>query len=342
MILRMFKGHNGIKINRFLKENPITVFFQKHYGTIIILVVMVAVISIKSPIFFTAKNGINILRQLSLNAILTCSLTLCIISGSIDLSVGPVLSISGILFFSLLEMGYSPFIAISAAMIFGMLIGLINGLIIANTNIPPFIVTLASMYILSGAGFLYTDCKTILFSHPIIKTLGRGMVFDVLPLSFVITVVAVTICYLLLYKTKSGNYIYAVGGNEKSSVLVGIRPKTTKILVHYLSGTYAALAGILLSSRMGAATARVGLGYEADAIAAAVLGGVSLVGGRGTLGGAMVGALVLAVLKNGMTQVGIMENWQLVAKGVLIVFAVIADNIITVRKTRKLRELNKA
>jgi len=337
----MFKGHNGIKINNFLKENPLVVFFQRNYGTIIILAAMIIAISIKSATFLTVKNGINILRQLSLNAILTCSLTLCIISGSIDLSVGPVLSISGILFFSCLQMNLSTFVAIAIAMVFGMLIGLFNGVIIANTNIPPFVVTLASMYILSGAGFIYTDCKTILFSNPVISVLGKGMVFGSLPLSFVITVFAVTICYILLYKTKSGNYIYAVGGNEKSSILVGIRPKKTKILVHFFSSTYAALAGILLTSRMGAATARVGLGYEADAIASAVLGGVSLVGGRGTLGGAMIGALVLAVLRNGMTQVGIMENWQLVAKGVLIVFAVIADNIITVRKKRKLSELNK-
>lgn len=321
-------------------DNPIIKFLIRNFGVLIVLAIMVLLASMLSTTFFQYDNFLNILRQLSTNMLLTFSLTLCILAGSIDLSVGPVVSCSGIVFLACLNNNVDFGFAIVIAVIFGIIVGLINGIIIAFTDIPPFIVTLSVMYIVRGIGYLYTNSETMRGNTPLLNVLGRDYVLGFLPISLIVTIVIGLFCFILLYKTRIGTHIYALGGNAEAAVFAGINIKKIKIIVHTLSGTFAAVSGIFLCAKMYSATARIGVGYEADAIAGAVLGGVSFSGGRGTLGGAVIGALVIAILKNGMTQIGITDNWQFIMKGLLIIISVVMDTFITARKKRNLREAN--
>jgi ribose transport system permease protein len=270
------------------------------------------------------------------------ALAMCIIMGSIDLSVAGLLATSGIVMFALLvHMGINLAVSILAALIFGIFFGFFNGIIFAYTDLPPFLITLATTNIIRGIGFVYTNGKTIVANNEMVWWIGKKYLFGFLPVSLLITVICGIFVWFFLNKLRTGTYVYAIGGNLEATQNAGINVKKVKIIVHTISGFLAAIAGILLACRMESATARAGVAYEADAISASVLGGVSFTGGRGTLGGVMIGALIIAAISNGMNAMGLSDNLQFVVKGLVVIIVVFLDTAITNMRKRAVRDSNR-
>ena len=270
----------------------------------------------------------NVLRQISVNVFLACGMTMVILIGGIDLSVGSVIAISGCLCAGLItNNGIPSGLAIILAIIIGTLVGAVNGLIIANTKIPPFIVTLAMMNIGRGFARIYTNATTILVNDELFIWIGSGKIFGEIPVQLLFMVVVVIITGLILNKTKFGRNIYAVGDNQQAAVYSGINSKKVIFLVFTLSGLFAACAGILSAARTFSGQFNVGDGAEMDAISAVVLGGTSMTGGVGRISGTLIGCLVIGILNNGMNLMGIDSSWQYVVKGIVVLLAVYIDYI---------------
>jgi len=326
----------------FVIRNPVVTFLRRNRGVLVTLLLMVALVAYIAPTFFTGKNAMNVMRQLSTNMLLTMALTLCIIMGSIDLSVAATIATSGIVMLALyVHFSLPLYISIIAALVFGMVFGLLNGIIIAYTGLPPFLVTLSTTNIIRGIGFVYTNGTTIVANDDAIWWIGKKYLFGWLPFSLVMTVVCGILVWFFLYKTRTGIHVYAVGSNEEAACNAGINVRRVRIIVHVIAGVLAAVAGILLTCRMESATARAGVAYEADAISSVVLGGISFKGGRGFFGGAMIGALVIAVIGNGMNSIGLSDNWQFVVKGLVVIIAVFLDTISERLRKRSQFEANR-
>ena len=326
---------------KLIRGKSVMRYLQRNKGVLLTFLLLLVLLSVFSPPFLTPKTMLNVSRQLSTNMLLTFSLMLCILMGSIDLSVGPVVSSSGIVMLTLLASGLPLAVSMTAAVCYGAVIGTVNGALVAYTGVPPFIITMSTMNMIKGACYLITDSQTLRGDNTMLRAIGRTYLFGFLAVSLLVTVVIAFGCYILLNKTATGTAIYAIGGNPDAAKNAGIHVARVKLLVHILSSTFAAVAGVLLSARMYSATARLGDGYEADAIGAAVLGGISFAGGRGTLGGAIIGALIIAFLGNGMNSVGVSDNWQYIVKGALIIAAVFIDTMVTKNRKRRLFEQNR-
>jgi ribose transport system permease protein len=300
-------------------------YIKPKLGILFGLFIMCAALSYLSPAFLTSANFINVLRQVSTNANLAFAMTLAIIIGGIDLSVGPVLAISGTLTAGLIAMSGLPvWLAVLIGLSCGTGIGLFNGFVISRTGIAPFIVTLATMQIARGMAYVYTggnpvSCYVDSFNH-----IGGGHLGFV-PLPVVYTAVAFLGMCFLLYRTRFGRYVYALGGNRNAAVYSGININRVQVMVYGLTGFLAAVSGVVLCSRMYSGQPTIGNGFELDAIAAVVLGGTSFSGGSGTLGGTLLGVFVIGVLNNGLNLLNINSFWQLVIKGVVILLAVYVD-----------------
>ena len=258
---------------------------------------------------------------------------LAIILGGIDLSVGSVLAVSGVISASLITNNGMP---VGAAILLGCLagtaIGLLNGLIIAFTDMPPFVVTIATMNIGRGVAYLYANGNPIRVSNDTFEAIGLGYLGPI-PLPVIYMAVILVFMYFLMNKSKMGSHIYAVGGNRQAAVYSGINVRKVIIFVYTLSGLAASWAGIVLASRMASGQPATGVGYEADAVAAAVLGGTSMTGGAGKVGGIVLGALLIGMLNNGLNLLGVNSFWQYVVKGTVILVAVYID-IFRKRKER--------
>lgn len=304
-------------VKRIIKNNK---------GILVVLAILFILISIVSPVFLSVQNLITLLQQVAINVIIALGMTLVIILGGIDLSVGSIVALSGTLCVGLVEnFNLNIILAVLLSIVIGTLIGLINGKIITKFKLPAFIVTLATMNIARGAAYLYSGGRSLRSTNEIFSSIGNTRLFGVLPISILYMFVLVAIFSVLLSKTKFGTYVYAIGGNRQAASFSGIQNEKVETIVYVLSGFLAALAGVVLASRMYSGQPSVGQGYEMNAIAACVLGGVSMSGGQGKISGTFFGAIVIGIVSNGLNLVGISSFWQLVIMGIIILLAVIVD-----------------
>jgi ribose transport system permease protein len=278
------------------------------------------------PDFLTLNNLFNILRQVSINALNAFGMTFVILTGGIDLPVGSILALSSAFVAGLMTDGTSALIAVLAGLLVGAVMGALNGMVISLGKVAPFIATLATMTIFRGLTLVYTDGKPItgLSQGGWFELFGRGY-FWIFPVPVLTMLLAFAVLYFIMKKTTFGRYTYAIGGNEEAAKLMGIQVNKGKIMIYSLSGLMAALASIILTSRLNSAQQTAGTSYELDAIAAVVLGGTSLSGGRGWIVGTLIGALIIGTLNNGLNLLGVSSFFQLVVKGLVILFALLAD-----------------
>lgn len=300
-------------------------------SSIMALLIVVAIVAISIPdAFLTSSNMINIVRQMSVNGIITIGMTIVMISGGIDLSVGSVLAVSGVISCGLVSEGVNVWIAILVAIVIGPVFGIFNGFFVAKLDIPPFIVTLASMQIGRGIAYVYSKGLPIRSSNDAYNLIGNGYLsfglFEV-PIPIVLLMIIVVISYLILHKTKFGNYVFAVGGNSEAAKYAGINVTKIKFMCYVYSGLLSAIVGIILASRMYSGQPTAGEGYEMDAVAAAVLGGTSFSGGAGSIIGVLFGALTIGVINNALNLLNIPFYFQNIVKGSVILIAVLMDTL---------------
>jgi len=303
--------------------------------SLIALVLMTVALSLLSPNFLTADNGINILRQVSINMCLSIGMTLVILSGGIDLSVGSILGFAGAIAAGLVKNGlsipgtdlhlqFTTSGAILAAVFVGALLGLHNGVAITRFRLPPFIATLGMLSIARGLAFLWTGGFPITGLGADFGFIGTGAWLGV-PMPVWIMVAFAILFFVVTKRTRFGRHLYAVGGNECAARLTGLSVSRIKIAVYTLAGALAGVAGLIVTARLDSAQPNAGLSYELDAIAAVVIGGTSLSGGRGTIFGTVLGCLIIGVLNNGLFLLNVPPMLQYVIKGYVILIAVAID-----------------
>ncbi|MFL2077541.1 ABC transporter permease subunit [Marinilactibacillus psychrotolerans] len=280
-------------------------------GPLIALIVLVTVVTFLNTNFISPTNLLNLLRQVSVNALIAFGMTFVIITGGIDLSVGSTLALSGALTAGILAAGVPPVVAIFAGLLIGAALGLLNGIVITKGKVAPFIATLATMTIFRGLTLVYTEGNPITgFSDDFtFLFFGRGYLFGI-PFPVVLMAIAFGILFVLLHKMTFGRKTFAIGGNENASYIAGIKSDRVKYTVYAISGMMSALAGLILTSRLNSAQPTAGTAYELDAIAAVVIGGTSLAGGKGRIVGTLIGALIIGTLNNGLNLLGVSSFYQ--------------------------------
>lgn len=306
------------------------IYLKENLGIIIaflVLCIFLSVNPITSNSFFTQKNLFNVLRQISTNLYLACGMTMVIILGGIDLSVGSIIALSGCVAAGCVARYNLPLsVAILVGLVIGLAVGIFNGAFICKTTIPPFIVTLATMNIAKGFAYVYTGGSPVRVVTKEWQFIGAGYIGPV-PTPVVVLVVVLIVTAIIMNKTKMGRHIYAVGGNPQAAEFSGIKVAKVKFFVHAYSGMMAGLAGVVLASRMYSGQPTAGDGAEMDAIAAVVVGGTSMAGGSGKIGGTIIGGLIIGVLNNGLNLLNVNSFWQYVVKGAVILLAVFIDFI---------------
>lgn len=299
--------------------------------TLLALIVLMVVITIINPNFLTTNNLLNLLLQVTANGFIAFGMTFVILTSGIDLSVGSILALSSAITAGLIANGMPVPLAIVVALLLGGVLGMINGLLISFGKLAPFIVTLATMTIFRGATLVYTNGNPItqgMSNSYLFKFLGQGYILGI-PFPVILMFAVFIILYIVLHKTAFGKSVYALGGNEKAAYISGIKLNKVKILIYTISGVMASISGLIITSRLSSAQPTAGASYEMDAIAAVVLGGTSLMGGKGRLIGTLIGALIIGVLNNGLNIIGVSAFWQQVVKGVVILIAVMLDRLKT-------------
>jgi len=316
--------------------------YKNNFGklqSLIALFILCIVFAMLSDKFFTVANGLNVMRQISVNICIAVGMTLVIITAGIDLSVGSVLALCGAVTAGLLKNGialhsFNLFIgftilgAILAGIVVGALLGFFNGLVITKFKVPPFVATLAMLTIARGLTMLYSNGFPISSFGASFTFIGGGWLLG-LPVPVWIAALIVVAAIIVTKKIKLGRYIFAIGGNENAAKLSGININRVKIIVYTIAGALAAVGGIVVTARLDSAQPNAGTSYELDAIAAVVIGGTSLSGGRGSIWGTVLGALIIGVLNNGLVLLDISPFWQQVVKGGVILLAVIIDKMNT-------------
>jgi ribose transport system permease protein len=281
--------------------------------------------SLTSKEFLSLSNLTNVARQVSIFAIIGTGMTFVIITAGIDLSVGSLLALTGCVAMTIIDKTNGDFIGIIAGILVGAICGAVNGITVSRFRVPPFIATLAGLTVFRGLSLVITKGLPIVKFEGSFRFIGQGVIAGI-PVPVIIMVIVVIVMQLVLSRTAFGAYIYAVGGNEEAARLSGIKVAWVKFWAYVLCGLLSGLAGMILMARLSSAQPAVGGGFELDAIAAVVLGGTSLMGGRGAVWSTLIGALVIGILSNGMNLMGVHSHYQLVAKGVLIVLAVMLDD----------------
>lgn len=295
------------------------------YGIVIFLIFLIGLFSLTTQYFFTFENITNILRQISIVGISTVAMTMVIITGGIDLSVGSMLALSSIALAKMLTSGISMYIAIPITLIIGIIMGVINGFLINKINISPLISTLGTMTIYRGITYIITGGLPVYGFEKSFSFIGQGYIGKI-PVPIFILVGVYIIGFIVLYMTKFGTYVYGIGGSEKASILSGIKVDLVKYKVYAISGFLAALAGVVSLSRINSGVPNTGNGFELDVVTAVVLGGISVNGGSGKLSGVIIGCLIIGILSNGMILLNIGEYYQMVVKGLVLLVAVGIDN----------------
>lgn len=316
----------GVEIK---KRNQSYKQFVSTFGSLIGLMLLIITLYILKPNFLSGANIRNVLRISSINGLLAIGMTFVVLTGGIDLSVGAVMGCAGMYsaYFAQVNMGKHWMAAVLVGLGMGLLIGIFNGVCVAYFRVPPFVGTLGSMSIAKGLTFLLTDAKPIPSLSPEFKFLGGGNIGGWLPTAIVIMLVVLAICFTLLYKTRYGRYVFAVGGNRNAAHVSGIQTKQIICSVYIISSLLAALAGIITSARVTSGVTSTGDGYETNAIAMVVIGGTSLAGGRGRLWGTIVGILLLQSLTNGLDMLGVNAYYQMIIKGFVVIGAVMLDGL---------------
>lgn len=295
------------------------------YGLLIAFAVLCVVFSFRSPAFLTVQNGINVLRQISINAILAIGVTCVILTGGIDLSLGSVLALTGVLAASFAHPDTYPLILpLAIGILGGVWIGLLNGIVITRFRVAPFIVTLGMMTIARGGALIASKGRPVSNLSDTFNFIGNGNFLRV-PIPVIILVVVFGISYFVLRRTTFGRHVYAVGGNEEAARASGISTQRVKIAAYAICSGLAGLAGIIQASRITTGQPNAGISYELDAIAAVVIGGTSLSGGIGSITGTLLGALLIGTLNNGLDLLNVSSYYQQVVKGLIIIGAVILD-----------------
>jgi erythritol transport system permease protein len=317
------------------------VFLLLKLRAVLMLVLLLALFSALSPTFFTANNLAILAKHVAISALLAVGMTFVVLTGGIDLSVGSVAGLSGIvagLLITGINFGatthFAPIpIVIFCALLTGALVGLVNGLLVARFSVAPFIATLGTLYIARGAALLLSNGHTFpnLGGSPAhgntgFPAFGQSFLAGI-PTPVWMTLIIAAIAAVVAARTPFGRHIYAVGGNERAARLAGIRTAQVKAVTYIISGVCAALVGLIIAAQLESAHPATGESFELNAIAAVVLGGTSLMGGRGSIGGSLIGALVIGVLADGLVMLGVSEFWQIVIKGVVIVLAVAVDQL---------------
>ena len=329
------KEKSAVKASR-LGSNPIISYIKRNGGIIIGFFILSIIVQINTPQFLTWNNIVSVLRQISTNLYCASAITMILIAGGIDLSSGAVTSLSSVVVSTfMVNYGFPIPLAILEALAVGALVGFLNGTIIYKTGLPPFIVTYSLQCICQGVAYVWTGAQPIRLTDKSFIFLGAGFLGGVVPMPLVYLAVILVFVWYILNRTRLGRHIYAVGGNEKAAEFSGVNIKRVRWFVYAFSGIMAALAGVVLSARMYSGQPPVGAGGELDAIASVVLGGTSMGGGRGTIGGTIIGALLIGVMNNGLNLAGIDSYWQMVAKGIIILIAVYVDFVKQGSKLRK-------
>lgn len=308
-----------------MKTNTLTTIWSK-FASLLALILLVGVVTVFNPAFLEPANLMNLLRQISINGLIAFGMTFVILTGGIDLSVGSTLALTSALAAGMMVAGVDPILTIFIAVLIGAILGAVNGLFIAKGKMAPFIVTLATMTIYRGLTLLYTEGKPItgFGDSYAFQLFGKGYFLGI-PVPAVTMIIVFVVLWFMLHKMSFGRKTYAIGGNEKAALISGIRVDRVKVMIYSISGMMAALAGMILTSRLGSAQPTAGQTYEMDAIAAVVIGGTSLAGGKGRIAGTFIGVLIIGILNNGMNLLGISAFYQQVVKGVVILIAVLLD-----------------
>jgi ribose transport system permease protein len=304
---------------------------------LIALLLMVLAMTILSDNFATRDNLFNVTRQISVNLCISIGMTMVILTGGIDLSVGSILAFTGAIAAGLIKngiewqganlfIGFTLFGVILVAIVAGAILGSFNGWMITKFKVPPFVATLAMLTIARGFTMLYTKGFPITQLGDNFNFLGTGWFLGV-PMPVWISLLIIGVSVVFINKTRTGRYIYAIGGNEKAALLSGVNVKRVKMTVYLIAGALAGIGGLLVTARLDSAQPNAGMGYELDSIAAVVIGGTSLSGGKGFIMGTVIGALIIGVLNNGLVLLNVSPFWQQVIKGLVILLAVIIDRM---------------
>lgn len=312
------------KFKSLKDKNGVVGFFGENLGIIAALLIIGTVISFMSPVFLTVDNGLSVGRQISTNCTIALGMALVIILGGIDLSVGAVVALSGTLCVGFINTGLSIPLAVILSILVGVFVGFINGLVIAKTGIAPFIVTMCTMNVVRGVAYIYSGGLPIRCMDDSYAKIGIGYLGPI-PLPIIYLTIFIIVISLLLSKSKFGTYVYALGGNKEAAKFSGIPIKKIEIIVYTISGFMSAFAGVVLAARMYSGQPSVQQGGELDAIAACVLGGISMTGGIGKIGGVVIGTVIIGVISNGLNLLNINSFWQLIVKGVIVLIAVYLD-----------------
>ena len=314
------------------------------FRTVIALLVIIVIFSLLSNTFLTIQNILLMTRHVAINAFLAIGMTFVILSGGIDLSVGSILGLCGMIVGALIDIGiplqifgvviyFHTWFIMLVAVAAGALIGAVNGLVITKLKVAPFIATLGMLYVARGFALLSNNGSTFPFltgrselGNTGFPFLGEGDLLGI-PVPIWLLLVVALLASFVANRTPFGRHVYAVGGNERAASLSGVRVSSIRFWVYVISGGLAAVSGLIVTSQLVAAHPASGETYELNAIAAAVLGGTSLMGGRGTIGGTIIGSFVIGILADGLVMVGVSDFWQMVIKGVVIIVAVAIDQL---------------
>lgn len=302
----------------------------KEFGVVIAMLLLVLFFSVTSDIFLTANNLLNITRQVSVISLVAIGMTFVIITGGIDLSVGSIISFVGIITTSAIkDLGFSIPIAIIMGLLLGVVIGSVNGFLIAYIKMPAFITTMGMMTILRGLGYIYTKGYPIYDLPRSFRYIGQGYIGRI-PFPTIILIFIAIIAFIVLRKTIFGRHILAIGGNAEAAKIAGISDKRDVLIVYIMSGFISSIAAILMAARIGSGLPTIGTGYELDAIAAVVIGGAAMTGGTGTILGTILGSVILGVLSNGLSLLDVDSYVMNVISGLVVILAVFVDRMRTI------------
>ena len=311
----------------------VEIFRIREIGVLMALILLLILFSLTSPVFFSVNNLLNVVRQVSLLGIIAMGMTMVIVSGEIDLSVGAVYGLAAVVAGMLMTNGVSIIISIIFALLAGMGFGLINGILVTYARIPALIVTLGTLNVARGAALIASKAQVISTSHrtvadPAINTflfIGQGKLFEIIPMMSIFFLITAVVSYFIFNKTIMGFHMRAVGGNKLAARASGINVMMIKVAAFVITGFFCALAGILNLSFLANVQGTVGYGLELDVIAAVIIGGTSMSGGEGTILGTTIGVLIMGVLRNGLILLGVSPFWQILIIGLVIIGAVGLD-----------------
>lgn len=311
--------------------------FYSKAGNLLILALMFIVFSVMSPAFLRTTNLLNVLRQISMIGIVSVGFTLLLISGGLDLSIGAQIAFVDIVIALMIKAGWNSMLAVSIGLAATTLIGAINGGIVVKANVPPMMATFGMSTAIRGIAFIISGAKPIYEVPDWIKYMGQGLVCGFLPMQVILMVVIIGIGVVVLNKTYLGRYFCAVGSNTDAARLSGINTDWIRILAYAITGLLAGVAGIVMMGRVSSAQPSIATGFEMDVLTAVVLGGVSINGGRGSVVRAMVGVLIIGILSNGMSLIGLGDYWQQLVKGIILIAVIVADSFHTMNELKRIK-----